>query len=370
MVHRAWIELNVNNLAHNVRMIREHLPNSTELMAVLKANAYGHGSREISKELQKLGVSTVAVATLEEAIEIRKANYQGDILIFSFTPIEESQQLMKWNLIQNVIDYPYAKELNAMGGPFRVHIKIDTGMNRLGERHSDILNIKSIFQLENLKVEGIYSHFSRSDSLDPANIEFTNKQVNRFNGLLAKLEASGIQLPKTHIQNSYGLLNYPDLNYDYARIGILIYGIRSHDNPILLQLPLRPVLSIKTKIIIIKHVPAGDTIGYGKENTTDADKKIAVLPIGYADGIPKQLSTYKGEALVRGQRVAIIGSVSMNHMMIDITNLKEVQVADIVTLVGTDHNETIHIEDVAVQTGSTSPEILSALATNLSRVLI
>ncbi|MDN4492021.1 serine racemase VanT catalytic subunit [Ureibacillus aquaedulcis] len=370
MVHRAWIELNTSNLAYNLQIIKEYLPINTELMAVVKANAYGHGSQEIAKELQKLGVSAVAVATLYEAIEIRKAGYQNDILILSFTPIEESFKLTEWNLIQNVIDYPYAKELNSSGGVFRVHIKVDTGMNRLGEKHWDVPNIKAIFNLKNLKVEGIYSHFSRSDTLDASDIEFTLKQVHRFNELLEQLKMSGIELPKTHIQNSYGMLNYPHLQYDYARIGTLIYGIRSHYNTTKLQLPLRPVLSIRTKIIIIKDVQAGDTIGYDKANTTDVDKKIAVLPIGFADGIPEKLSQKQGEALVRGHRVPIIGSVCLDHMMIDLTNVDDVQVGDIVTLVGTDLKETIHIEDVAVKIGTVSHDVLSTLGPRLKRVTV
>ncbi|RHW37494.1 alanine racemase [Lysinibacillus yapensis] len=368
MVHRAWIELNVRHLAHNIHTIRQHLPTGTELMPVLKGNAYGHGSQEIIEELRKLEVSTVAVATIEEAMEIRKADYQGNILIFSYTPLEKSQELLKWNLIQTLIDYPYAKELSSMDGRFRVHIKVDTGMNRLGERHSDVEKVQSIFQLENLQIEGIYSHFSRSDRLDPSDVEFTSKQVKRFNELLSKLEALDIKLPKTHIQNSYGLLNFPHLTYDYARIGTLIYGVHSDYSPTILKLPLQPVLSLKTKVIIIKHVPAGDTIGYGKENVIDVDKKIAVLPIGYADGVPKQLSTYKCEALVRGRRVPIIGSVSMNHMMIDITDYEDIQVADIVTLIGNDHNETIAIEEIATKIGSASDEVFIALASKLKRV--
>ncbi|KGR75882.1 serine racemase VanT catalytic subunit [Ureibacillus sinduriensis] len=370
MVHRAWIELSTSNLAHNLQIINERLPVNTELMAVVKANAYGHGSQEIAKELQRLGVGAIAVATLYEAIEIRKAGFQNDILILSFTPIEESFKLLEWNLIQNAIDYPYAKELNAAGGHFRVHIKVDTGMNRLGEKHTDVSNIESIFQLENLKIEGIYSHFSRADTLDPSDIEFTKKQINRFNRLLEQLKSSGIQLPKTHIQNSYGMLNYPHLNYDYARIGTLIYGIRSHYNHTKLKLPLRPVLSIKTKIIIIKDVHAGDTIGYGKNNTTTEHKRIAVLPIGFADGIPEKLSSNQGEALVRGKRVPIIGSVCLDHMMIDISNVDDVQVGDVVTLVGTDHNETIQIEDVAVKIGTVSHDVLSTLGPRLKRVLV
>lgn len=370
MVHRAWIELKRDHLAHNIQTINEHLPSSTELMAVLKGNAYGHGSRDMAKELQKLDVKRIAVATLEEAIDIRKANFDGDILIFSYTPIEEAQQLLNWNLIQNVIDFPYAAELNERGGPFRVHIEVDTGMNRLGERHTDFQKISAIFQMKNLKVEGIYSHFSRSDTLDPADIDFTNKQVHRFNEVLEKLKASGIRLPKAHLQSSYGMLNYPLLQYDYARIGTLICGMRSHCNPTLVQLPLKPVLSIKTKIILIKHVPAGDTIGYGKTNIADEDKKIAVLPIGFVDGIPEQLSTSNGEALVRGQRVPVIGSVSMNHMMVDVTKVKNVQTSDVVTLIGKDQNEMIPIEEVAVKIGSVSHNVLSSLSPSLKRIWV
>lgn len=370
MVHRAWIELNTSHLSHNLRIIKENLPKNTELITVLKANAYGHGIQEISMELQKLGVDNVAVATLGEAIEVRKAGYQGDILILSYTPIDDSYELQKWNLIQNVIDYPYAKELNEMDGPFRVHIKVDTGMNRLGEKHSDVTKIASIFQLENLQIEGIYSHFSMADSISETETEFTNKQVNRFEDLLEQLKGLGISLPKTHIQNSYGFLNYPHLNYDFARIGTLIYGIRSHYNPTKLKLPLKPVLSIKSKIIVTKHVSAGDVIGYGKNNITKSDKKIAVLPIGFGDGIPEALSKFQGEVLVKGHRVPIIGSICLDHMMIDITNFDDVQVDDTATLVGTDQNESILIEDVAVKIGTVSHDVLSKLGARLKRVIV
>lgn len=370
MVHRAWIELNRNHLAHNLRVIKEHLPKGTDLMAVIKANAYGHGSCEIAFELQQLGVKSTAVATLEEAIEIRKAGFQGDILILSFTPIDVSKELLKWDLIQNVIDYRYAKDLNECGGPFRVHIKVDTGMNRLGERHSDVSKIADIFQLDNLQIEGVYSHFSRADSIAPSDIEFTVRQIKRFDELLEQLKLQGIAYRKTHLQNSYGLLNYPQLQYDFARIGTLIYGILSHYNPTKIVLPLKPVMSIKTQIIIIKDVPAGDVIGYGKENITNVDKKIAVLPIGFADGIPEKLSKSGGEVLVRGVRVPIIGSICLDHMMIDISELEDVVVGDTVTLVGTEDDETIRIEDIAVNIGTVSHDILSTLGARLKRVLV
>nr|WP_198044785.1 serine racemase VanT catalytic subunit [Lysinibacillus timonensis] len=370
MGHRAWIEINTSHLAHNVQVIHDHLPKSTNLMAVLKANAYGHGAEEIAMEIQKLGVNSIAVATLGEAIDIRKAGFHGDILIMSYTPIEDYSQLLKWNLIQNVIDYPYAKDLNSKGGPFRVHIKVDTGMNRLGEKHTDVQKILSIFQMENLQVEGIYSHFSRADTLDAVDVEFTNQQINRFNELLQHIKEYGIQLPKTHLQNSYGVLNYPHLTYDFARIGTLIYGIRSHYNPTVQELPLKPILSLKTQVIIIKQVQAGATLGYGKENITTEDKRIAVLPIGLADGIPSQLSTSNGEVLVRGYRVPMIGSVCTDHMMIDITKHVDVQVGDTVTLVGADQNETIRIEDVAVKLNTVSHDILCTLGIRLKRVVI
>lgn len=320
---RCWIEVNADHLKHNVTVLKQALPPDCALMAVVKADAYGHSAFAISACLDRMGVTAFAAATIDEAIALRRYGIRGEILILGYTPVLRARELKKYDLIQTVLDFDYAKALQQQKTPVKVHIKIDTGMHRLGISADDADNVKSIFAMQYLHVCGIYTHLCCADSLLPDDTAFTETQIRRFYQLLHQLERDGIALPKVHIQSSYGLLNYPWLTCDYARIGIALYGVLSGPGEeTVLKLPLRPVLSLKARIALIRTVPAGESIGYGRAFTAKRDSLIAILAIGYGDGLPRALSCGKGFALLHGRRVPILGRVCMDQLAIDITDLE------------------------------------------------
>ncbi|MDE6232240.1 MAG: alanine racemase [Lachnospiraceae bacterium] len=256
---RTYLEINLDNLEHNVKVLRKAMMQNCELMAVVKTEAYGHGAFEISTHLNKMGVRAFAVATIDEGIKLRKYGIDGDILILGYTNIQRVSELKKYDLTQTIGDYDYAKALNNQGIIVKVHIKIDTGMHRLGISADDFVKVKRVFSMRNIKVCGIFTHLCCSDSLEEDDVLFTRRQIDRFYGLIDVLEGSGITIPKLHIQSSYGLLNYPYLKCDYIRVGIALYGVLSSPNhKTKLELDLRPVLSLKSKVVLIRSVKEGD----------------------------------------------------------------------------------------------------------------
>lgn len=252
---RSWIELNIENLKHNVKILTEAMPSKCELMAVVKAQAYGHGACKISTILNKMGIKAFAVATIEEGIQLRKNGIRGEILILGYTNIKRAPDLEKFDLIQTLIDLEYAKALNSQNFAVKVHIKIDTGMHRLGFSCKEVLAVKKVFEMKNLKICGIYTHLCCTDSLMPDDIAFTRKQIDNFYCLIDDLKDGKVNIPKVHIQSSYGLLNYPDLTCNYIRVGIVLYGVLSSPNDDTnLKLDLRPVLSLKSRVVSIRQV--------------------------------------------------------------------------------------------------------------------
>ncbi|MFB5664096.1 serine racemase VanT catalytic subunit [Alteribacillus sp. HJP-4] len=369
--NRAWIEVNLPALKHNVQELSRLLPDQSELMAVVKANAYGHGDIAIALELMRSGVKSFAVATLKEGIHLRQQGIKGDILILGYTNPKYSSQLAKYNLIQTVIDYPYAQMLNQSSKPIRVHIKIDTGMNRLGVYAENLSEIEGIFLCTNLKVDGIFSHLSTSDSVAGENALFTEQQIQRFYQLTDSLKAKGYYLGKLHIQSSYGILNYPDLAYDYARVGIALYGVLSAHDPTHTSVHLKPVLSLKARIATIKEIEPGDAISYGRQFKATSNMKIATITIGYADGIPRMLNENSDAyVLVHAEKAPIIGRICMDQLIIDISHIKEAKQNDVVTLIGVDGDKQIRCEDIAQQNGTISNEILSRLGSRLEYVYL
>ena len=287
---RAYIEINLENLAHNVAVLKAAMPSRCELMAVVKAEAYGHGMCEIAVHLDKIGVRAFAVATIDEGIRLRRCGIRGEILILGYTVPERAWELRKYDLAQTLIDYAYACRLNEQGCRVKVHVKVDTGMHRLGfdaGHHSNthIKEILDVFAMEHFDVKGIYTHLCVADSLEEEDVLFTRQQIADFYGVLKRLKKEGIRIPKIHIQSSYGLLNYPELKCSYVRAGIALYGVLSTpDAQTKLQLDLRPVLSLKTKVVLIRFVPQGESVGYGRTFVADRDSVIAILSIGYAHG--------------------------------------------------------------------------------------
>lgn len=368
---RAWIEINLDHLTENVHAIQNVLKPQTEIMAVVKANAYGHGDVLVSRHLNQLGIRAFAVATIQEAIRLRTHGIQGKILILGYTPISQAKLLEKYHLIQTVFDYEYAKELSKCKRKIAIHIKVDTGMHRLGEDSHNINRISEIFELEHLKVEGMFTHLCAADSLKPEEIAFTRKQIQQFYSVTEALKQRGYDTGKLHIQSSYGLLNYPELECDYVRMGIAMYGVlSSKKDETVLHLPLKPVLSIKSCIVMTKVVHRGESVGYGRQYVAEKDMKIAVVAIGYADGITRQLSDGVGEVLLHGKKVPIIGRICMDQMMLDVTKVTNASAGDEVSIVGDDGGEQILVEDLAASTNTITNEILSGLGGRLPRISV
>ncbi len=362
---RAWIELDMTALCSNVSELRRIMPKSCKLLAIVKDEGYGHGAFEITKELHELGVDAYGVATVDEGIAIRKFGVKGMILVLGYTDPSRVRDLRKYDITQTVFDIDYARVLNSQGRKIKVHIGIDSGMHRIGIDVSDVETVASVYALKNLSIEGIFSHLCVSDSKDESDIEYTRKQISSFYALIDSLKSRGLPVKAHHIQASYGLLNYPEISSTYARMGISLYGADSeYGYEKAIDVSLSPVMSIKTKIIQLRTYPAGTSIGYGRAFTTERESRIAVLPIGYGDGIPRCLSG-KASVLVRGKRAPMVGRICMDQLMVDVTDIEDANVGDIVTLIGTDGSETITAEEVASQAETITNEIFSRLGNRL-----
>ncbi|MFZ7132314.1 MAG: serine racemase VanT catalytic subunit [Eubacteriales bacterium] len=366
---RAWVEIDYSNLEHNLLQLHNILHKDTKVMAVVKADAYGHGMNKIALTLQNSGIDNFAVATLDEGILLRKCGISGSILILGYTDPVEVYALIKFDLIQTVVDLDYGQILNEYGESLKVHIKIDTGMNRLGETHYHFEFIEQIFELQNLNILGIYTHLCVSDSLKPDDIKFTENQINHFYDVIYKLKSIGYPIPKHHIQSSYGVLNYPQLKCDFARVGIALYGILSSNNDKTnIKADLRPVLSLKAKIALVKDIGIAESVGYGRQFISKTPMKIAVVTIGYADGIPRNLEN--GYVLLKGKKAPIIGRICMDQMTIDVTHIQEVKSGDIATIIGQDGMERITAEQVAENASTITNEILSRMGRRLEKIYL
>lgn len=367
---RAWAEINLANLRHNAKVLQEMLPTGCKIMAVVKANAYGHGAVPISVCLNRIGINAFAVATIGEGILLRKKGIRGEILILGYTPATSASALFHYRLSQTVADAEHAGELNRFGKPIRVHIKVDTGMNRLGESYRHASEIASIFDCKNIKVTGMFTHLCVADSREESDVAFTNRQIQNFYELLDKLEAKHIHIPPIHMQSSYGVLNYSELQCGYARIGIALYGVLSTpDAGAKNSFNLKPVLALKSRVALVRTVDSGESVGYGRSFVAQKETKIAVISIGYADGFPRSLSTEKGHLIIRGRRAPIIGRVCMDQLAADVTDIPDIKRGDAVTLIGKDGSEEITAEEVAFSAGTITNELLSRLSDRLERVL-
>lgn len=373
---RAYIEINLDNLTHNVKVLCAAMPPKCELMAVVKARAYGHGMYEITTHLDKIGVRAFAVATIDEGIALRQYGIRGEILILGYTPPERAKVLQKYDLTQTLIDFEYAYKLNAQKCKVKVHIKLDTGMHRLGfdvctDRNAgrELRNMINIFSMKYLKITGIFTHLCAADSLAQEDILFTKRQIAIFYKAVNKLKKQGIQIPKIHMQSSYGLLNYPELKCSYVRAGIALYGVLSTSNAqTKLQLDLKPVLALKAQIVLIREVKEGDSVGYGRTFVADRDCRIAIVSIGYADGFPRMLSGKRQYVLISGQPAPIIGRICMDQLAVDITELSNVHAGMIATLIGRDGDREITAPAVAENAKSITNELLSRMGTRVRYV--
>lgn len=376
---RAWIELNLENLRFNVQQLKKMLPKTCKLMPAVKANAYGHGALPIAKALQEMGIEDFCVASVEEGIELRNAGIAGNILILGYTHPRQFEQLVKYELTQTIVDSVYAGRMAEYGKEFRVHIGIDTGMHRLGINWMDMEAIRSIWEYKNLKVTGIFSHLCAADGKSQKEKDYTKEQIKRFELVVNQLKQEGKTGFSTHLQGSYGILNYPECRFDYARPGIVLYGLFSRlmecesrekcsNLCSATEAKLRPVLSLKTRVESVKILEAGESAGYGMAYTALSRRKIAVLSIGYADGVPRKIAG-KAYVLCQGKKVPMIGRICMDQMLVDVTEIPEISSGDEVVLIGRSGEEQIPAETYAEWTGSITNEVVSRLGVRLERIV-
>lgn len=366
---RAWIELNMEHLLHNVRQLQALLPARCAMMPAVKANAYGHGAKLIGRSLQQMGIRDFCVASVKEGIELRNAGITGQILVLGYTSPRDFSDLAEYGLAQTVVDYPYAVQLSGYQKPVQVHVGVDTGMHRLGERSENTEEIRRIWDLKRLNITGVFSHLCVSDGMTEPERRYTLEQIQKFWSVVRFLHGNGIHGFKIHLQSSYGILNYPDLACDYARVGIALYGaFSSPQDRTVAPVSLKPVLSLKARIECVKALHAGEGAGYGLSFTARREMRIAAVSIGYADGIPRGLSN-KGHALVHGKKAAMIGRICMDQLLIDVSDIPQAAAGDEVVLIGKCGGKEISAGDFAKEAGTISNEILSRLGERLERVV-
>lgn len=375
LTHRAWIELDMEALEHNVRFLQSLLPPGCRLMPAVKANAYGHGAVPIARELNRLGINSFCVACASEGVELRKAGIKGEILILGYTSPDLFPLLRRYRLTQTVLDYPYAESLEKSGIRLHVHIAVDTGMHRLGIRCEEIGQIADVYEMKNLVVDGIYTHLSACDSDRPENRSFTECQIAAFYQVTEALKAKGCPCRGLHLLSSYGILNYPEAAADYVRPGIALYGLLSREedsrrlrdagNPNDDAPSLRPVLSLKAQVASLRTLHSGESAGYGLSFTADRDMKLAVLSIGYADGLPRALSDGNGRVLIGGYSAPILGRICMDQTLVDVSRIPKIAQGDTAVLIGRSGMQEITAGELAERCGTITNEILSRLGGRL-----
>ncbi len=370
---RAWAEISLPALRNNLNIIKDLNSDNTQVMAVVKADAYGHGEEEICRCLaEDCNIKYFAVSNLDEAISVRRFCPDAEILILGYTPPEYAHEIAQYNIIQGVVSTEYANALTAnTESTIRCHIKIDTGMGRIGLKH-DTPNgcaeeIASLCNMKKLSVEGIYTHFAVADSSSTDDIAYTDNQQKFILDTRDCLAEMGIKLAHTHFMNSAAICSRNSFDSTLARAGIIMYGLHPDVN---LEIPqgLTPVMELKAVISHVKTVMPGDFISYGRTFSAEKEMKIATVTIGYADGYSRQLSS-TGEILVHGKRCKIVGRVCMDQLMIDVTHV-QAKSGDIVTLIGKDGDDAITADELASLYGTIGYEVVCGISKRVPRIYI
>ncbi|MGM0378124.1 MAG: alanine racemase [Bacillota bacterium] len=365
----TWAEINLDNLKNNIKEVKRVSDKDALITAVVKADGYGHGALGIIKTLLKNGADRLAVATINEALQIRKKFKDVDILILGYTANDFYKELIDNNITQTVYDYNQAKFFNKkakeLGKELTIHIKVDTGMHRLGFHWKNNKDIEKIYKLDNLNVEGIFTHFAKADEKDKS---FTVKQFNRFNSIISELDDNNINIPIKHISNSAAIIDLPEFSYNMVRAGIMLYGLYPSDEVSKDNVNLKPVMEFKTKISSIKRIKKGQGVSYGLIYKADHDQRIGALAVGYADGFTRLL-TSKGEVLVGSKRKKILGRICMDQCMIDLSN-KKAKIGDEVSLFGGSRKNAISVDEVAEKIGTINYEIVCMVSKRVPRVYL
>ncbi|MBO5060410.1 MAG: alanine racemase [Clostridia bacterium] len=369
-MNRTWAEINIDALKYNVKNIRKITNPNARLMAVVKADAYGHGYRECCKALLDSGVDCLAVAIVDEAKELRRAGFDVPILVLGAALADEANDIVEYDIMPNVYNYEFAKCLSDVAKRQRktvkIHLKIDTGMSRLGfacgEANTEVIEeIIKISQLPNVEIDGIFSHLACADEADT---EYTHLQLDRFLKLVCELEKIGIKIPCKHIANSAAIMMYPEAHLDMVRAGVILYGYYPSCEVDKSRLSIKPVMTLKSRVTQVKTVEAGMGVSYGKTYITDKKTKIATIPIGYADGYPRCLS-HKAAVETGGRLCSVIGRICMDQCMIDVTNVNNINIGDEVIIYGDDK---ITADDVAGWMNTINYEVLCLVSKRIPRI--
>lgn len=369
MAEPIWAEISLTNIHHNIREVRRLVGAEREIMAVVKANGYGHGAVQVARAALAAGAGRLAVARLCEALELREAGITAPILIFGYLTREQLAQAIEQQLTITIYRLDMAEQLSelaqAAGIPAKVHLKVDTGMGRLGfgEGEQSVKEVEQVCSLPGLICEGIYTHFAAADETDKT---YTRWQLDRFLSFLHQLELQGINFPLRHSANSAAIIDFPDAYLDMVRPGIIMYGLYPSAEVDQNKVRLLPAMSLKARIAHLKEVTGGTKISYGCTYAVPEDTVIASLPLGYADGYPRLLSS-RGQVLIKGQRAPVVGRVCMDQCMVDVGKIPGVKVHDEVIIFGQGAGQTLPVEELAAWSGTINYEVVCWIGSRVPR---
>lgn len=375
MVHKlrtTWAEIDLNVLENNIKEV-QRISNGRTVIGVIKADGYGHGAVDIFDTLLESGIDRFAVAIISEAIELRKVGLKSTLIILGHTSHEFYEDVIDFRIEQTIFSYEDAKALSdeavRKNTKARIHIAVDTGMSRIGflTTREDAREVIKISKLPGIEIVGMFTHFAAADEEDK---EYTFLQLNRFNKFDEYLKEDGVNIEFTHVSNSAGIIDLPEIECQGVRAGIMLYGYYPSQYVDKTKVNLKPIMSLKSKIVHLKNLESGRSISYGRIFTTERESKIATLPIGYADGLPRLLSG-KGRVIINGLYAPIVGRICMDQCMVDVTDIPNVKVGDEVIFIGGDkYGNTITADDISDAIGTISYEVLCNISKRVPRIYI
>jgi alanine racemase len=371
LVNRAWAEIDLDCISFNIAQVRRIVGPRTEIMAVVKADAYGHGVMDTVQTMLDAGVSRLAVSMVDEALQLRQFGVDVPILVLGYTDPRRAGEVLRGGITQTVFSHDLAEALSeaagAEGRAARIHVKIDTGMSRVGfmPGYSAVKDVVAISRLPGIVIEGIFTHFSSADEQDPA---FTDHQFELFESILSELNRIGVMIPLRHAANSAGVFAHRLTALDMVRPGIVLYGLLPDRHVRTGGIVLKPAMSLKAHVILVKEIAAGTPVSYGRKWAAERTSRIATIPIGYADGYSR-LFTNRARVLVNGQHAPIVGAVCMDQCMVDVTDVNgEVKTGDEVVLFGAQGGKRIEVEELAALAGTIPYEIVCLIGKRIPRV--
>ncbi len=371
MIRPVWAEIDLDAIKYNIDSIKRRV-DTKELIAVVKADAYGHGALDVSKTLVENGATKLAVAVITEAMELRHGNINTPIMILGYTPLEFAADLINYDIEQTIFDLEYAKKLSEialnLGKKAKVHVALDTGMGRIGFLINDnsLNEILKISSLKGLEVVGIFTHFATSDESDK---NYSNKQYKKFTDFNEKLISKGVNIPLKHVSNSGAIIDMPNTYLDGVRAGIVLYGYYPSEDVLKQNLDLKKAITIKTQVAHVKILDKNEYVSYGRKFKTERKSIIATLPIGYADGYSRAL-TGKAKVIINGKFAPVVGTICMDQCMIDVTDIGDVHVGDEVIVLGKDKDLKFDADDMAKAMGTINYEVLCMIKQRIPRVYI